>query len=324
MAARAPGVLLLGSDFKALGVARSLGRRGVPVGMVDNLPRSGWFSRYVSKRFRWGGPMYGRAFLSFLCDVARRSAMEGWVLFPVQDENLELVARNCDSLSRVYRLVTQPWDVLKWAHDKKLMNAIAEGAGVQHPRTWYPASEDDLREATDIRFPAIVKPTMSIDLQYAIGRKALQASDFEGLVQAFRLASTIVPPGQLMVQEVVTGPQLSVAAFCEHGSAISAMTARRTRQYPIDYGLGSSFVEAFEIPGLLEPAQRLLRRLGITGMVEVEFVEDHRDGVPKLPSAGTRCASRAGLTCRGCSTDGRWAGAPCASCRATESAGSES
>jgi D-aspartate ligase len=34
----APGAVVLGSDFKALGVVRSLGRRGVPIVVVDNLP----------------------------------------------------------------------------------------------------------------------------------------------------------------------------------------------------------------------------------------------------------------------------------------------
>jgi len=285
---RPPGVLLLGSDFKALGVARSLGRRGVPVAMVDNLPRSGWFSRHVSRRYRWTGPMSGTAFLNFLLDLPRRDGLEGWVLFPAQDENLELVARNVEALAAVYRLVTPPWDVLKWAHDKKLMHVIADGAGVAHPRTWYPTSEDDLPHASDIRFPAIVKPAMSIDLQYAIGRKVLQASDLDGLIEAFRRAAAIVPPELLMVQEVVTGPQHSVAAFCDGGSVISSMTARRTRQFPIDYGLSSSFVEAIEIPGLLEPAHRLLGRLGLSGMVEVEFVEDSRDGEPKLLDVNPR------------------------------------
>ena len=37
---RLPGALLLGSDFKALGVARSLARRGIPIALVDDLPRS--------------------------------------------------------------------------------------------------------------------------------------------------------------------------------------------------------------------------------------------------------------------------------------------
>jgi D-aspartate ligase len=283
-----PGVLLLGSDFKALGVARSLGRRGIPIGMVDNLPRSGWFSRHVDKRFRWSGPMSGTAFLDFLLEIPRREALEGWLLFPAQDENLELVSRNWESLSSVYRLVTQPWSVLKWAHDKKLLHVIAEGAGVQHPRTWYPASEDALLRILDIRFPAIVKPAMSITLQYALGRKALQVEDTHGLVQAYRRAVAIIPPDLIMVQEVVSGSQCSVAAFCENGSVVSAMTARRTRQFPIDYGLGSTFVEAIQIPHLIEPAQSLLRRLGTTGMVEVEFIEDHRDGEPKLLDVNPR------------------------------------
>jgi len=300
-----PGVLLLGSDFKALGVARSLGRRGIPIAMVDNLPRSGWFSRYVAKRFRWTGPMYGTAFLDFLLDLGRRESLEGWILFPAQDENLELVARNCDSLSGVYRLVTQPWDSLKWAHDKKLMHAIADVAGVDHPRTWYPDSENALLEATGIRFPAIVKPAMSIEMQYAIGRKALQAADLEELVQAYRRASAIVPPEHIMVQEVVIGPQCSVAAFCEEGIVLSAMTARRTRQFPIDYGLSSSFVEAIEIRDLLDPARRLLQRLGITGMVEVEFIEDQRDGKPKLLDVNPRPFGWHAL-CIACGLDLPW------------------
>src|SRR5947209_1045321 len=45
-----PGVIVLGSDFKALGVVRSLGRRGIPSVIIDTLPRSAWFSRYVTKR----------------------------------------------------------------------------------------------------------------------------------------------------------------------------------------------------------------------------------------------------------------------------------
>ena len=288
MAPRGPGVLLLGSDFKALGVARSLGRRGVPLGVVDNLPRSGWFSRYVTRRFKWPGPMHGNEFLNFLLDVARRNGLEGWILFPAQDETLEMVARNCDSLSKVYRLVTQPWSVLKWAHDKKLLHVIAGGAGVQHPRTWYPASEGEIR-AMDIPFPAIVKPTISIEMQYAIGRKALPASDVEGLIQGYRRATAVVAPEDVMVQEVVTGAsQYSVAAFCEDGHIVSAMTARRTRQYPIDYGLSSSFVEAVEAPHLIELSHRLLGRLGTTGMVEVEFIEDRRDGQPKLLDVNPR------------------------------------
>jgi predicted ATP-grasp superfamily ATP-dependent carboligase len=158
------------------------------------------------------------------------------------------------------------------------------------PRTWYPTAEHDLL-GLDIRLPAIVKPTVSIALQYAIGRKALPARTHMELVQQYRLAATVVDPASLMVQEIIPGDgrtQYSVAAFCTDGQVVNAMTARRTRQYPLDYGLSSSFVEAIEVPRLLELATRLLNRLRVSGMVEVEFKHDGRDGRDKLLDVNVR------------------------------------
>ncbi len=37
---RMHGAVVLGSDFKALGVVRSLGRQGIPSVIIDNQPRS--------------------------------------------------------------------------------------------------------------------------------------------------------------------------------------------------------------------------------------------------------------------------------------------
>ncbi len=288
MAGREPGVLLLGSDFKALAVARSLGRRGVRVAVVDNVPRSAWFSRYVAQRFRWYEAMCSTSLPDFLLSLAGKAGMQGFVLWPAQDDALELVARNHERLSSAYELITPPWDVLRHAHDKRLLHDAADAVGVSHPRTWYPPDERSLH-ALLVEFPAIIKPAVSINLQHAIGRKALPVRDMDQLVQSYRLATAIMPADHIMVQEVIPGEhQYSVGAFAEDGRVVSAMTARRTRQYPIDYGLSSSFVEAVEIPGLMEPAERILCRLGISGMVEVEFIHDSRDGTPKVLDVNPR------------------------------------
>jgi predicted ATP-grasp superfamily ATP-dependent carboligase len=288
MADSEPGVVLLGSDFKALGVARSLGRRGVRVAVVDNLPRSAWFSRYVNQRFRWHESMGSAAMPSFLADLAAAAGIEGFVLWPMQDDALEIVARNRELLSSVFHLITPRWDVLEQAHDKRLLHAAADEIGVAHPRTWYPPDELSL-DGLNVAFPAIVKPTVSVDMQYAIGRKALHARDMDELVRSYRIAAAVMPADHIMVQEIIPGEsQYSVGAFAEGGRIVSAMTARRTRQYPIDYGLGSSFVEAIEVPGLIDPASRILARLGLCGMVEVEFIQDRRDGLPKLLDVNPR------------------------------------
>jgi predicted ATP-grasp superfamily ATP-dependent carboligase len=94
-----------------------------------------------------------------------------------------------------------------------------------------------------------------------------------------------------MVQEIIPGNghvQYSIATFCEDGNIKNWMTARRTRQYPIDYGLGSSFVEAMDIPALLPLAEKLLRHMRVSGMVEVEFKYDERDKQYKLLDINVR------------------------------------
>jgi D-aspartate ligase len=285
-----PGAVVLGSDYKALGVVRSLGQRGIPSVVIDNLPRSAWFSRYVTRRFRWYGSMECDTFLNFLLHTGKEHHLEKWVLFPLQDEVVELVARNHEQLKKVYQLVTQDWAVIQWAHDKRLTYRMAQEINVPYPKTWYPTCEDELRNM-EIAFPAIIKPAISTRLQYATHLKALPASDDEELLTQYRLASSIMSPDEIMVQEIIPGggqTQYSVAAYCKEGQAVLSMTARRTRQYPIDYGLGSSFVEAIEVPVIPEFAGKLFRYMRVSGMVEVEFKHDSRDGQYKLLDINVR------------------------------------
>lgn len=285
-----PGAVVLGSDFKALGVARSLGRRGVPIIVVDNTPRSAWYSRYVMRRLPWSGAMEGEGFRDFLLEAAREYALDGWILFPMQDEAVEFVARHHDALAATYQLATQGWDVLRWACDKRLTHRLAAEAGVPYPRTWYPAAAADL-ERLDIAYPVIVKPAISVRLQYATRLKALPARTLDELRAQYAFAAGIIPADEIMIQETIPGAgrqQFSVAAYCREGEPLVRMTARRTRQYPIDYGLGSSFVEAVEVPELYELAEALLHGMRVTGMVEVEFKQDVRDGRYKLLDINVR------------------------------------
>lgn len=285
-----PGAILLGSDFKALGVMRSLGRRGVRSLVIDNTPRAAWMSRYAIERRRWDGAMDSQPFLEFLLALGQEPRYAGWLLIPSQDEVVELVARNHDALASHFTLVTQDWDVLKWACDKGHMNQMARETGVATPATWYPRDEDDLANL-DITYPAIIKPTVSIRLQHAMRLKALPADNLERMREQYRLALSAMPASEVMIQEIIPGggaQQFSLAAYARDGAVIASMTARRTRQYPIDYGLGSSFVEAFEVPDILDDARKLLAYMRLTGMVEVEFKRDPRTRVNKLLDINVR------------------------------------
>jgi predicted ATP-grasp superfamily ATP-dependent carboligase len=287
----AQGAILLGSDFKALGVMRSLGRRGIRSVVIDNTPRAAWASRYAVARYRWeNGALDSPAFLNYLLRLGETPRYAGWLLIPTQDEVVELVARNHDALASRFTLVTQGWDVLQYACDKQQMNVMARATGVTTPTTWYPRDEDDLANL-DIAYPAIIKPTVSIRLQHAMRLKALPAATIEEMRAQYRLALSAMPASEVMIQEIIPGGgerQFSVAAYAREGAIVASMTARRTRQYPIDYGLGSSFVEAREIPGILEDARKLIAYMRLTGMVEVEFKQDPRSGVNKLLDINVR------------------------------------
>jgi predicted ATP-grasp superfamily ATP-dependent carboligase len=219
-----------------------------------------------------------------LLSTAPTSGLQGAVLFPMQDEAVELISRHYGELARLYQLTTPPWEVARWALDKRLTYRMAQELAIPSPRTWYPAAESDLA-ALDLQFPVIVKPAISVRLQYTLRLKALEAHSYAELLGAYRQARTVLEADEILLQELIPGGgqlQYSLGALCQNGRLLFALTARRRRQYPIDYGLGSSFVEAVELPALYPLAEKLLNFMGVSGMAEVEFKLDPRDGQYKL------------------------------------------
>jgi predicted ATP-grasp superfamily ATP-dependent carboligase len=95
----------------------------------------------------------------------------------------------------------------------------------------------------------------------------------------------MIPADLILVQELIPGggeSQFSYAALCRDGQPVASLTARRTRQYPIDFGYSSSFVETLDVPEIVEPSRRLLAAMRYTGIVEVEFKLDAPNGGYKL------------------------------------------
>src|ERR1700682_907932 len=158
-AARGYGAIVLGGDCGSLSIARRLGRRGIPVCFVtDNSNPIAKFSRYTSRSLSWAGSQHKDA-VSDLLELADRHGMRGWVLFPAADAEVQLVAQNHTELSKVFRLVTPPWDVAQWALDKTLTYQRAATLGIDHPKTYRPRDRREV-ENLNCRFPLILKPAV--------------------------------------------------------------------------------------------------------------------------------------------------------------------
>ena len=279
-----PGAVLLGADYRALGAVRSLGRRGIDV-VVLREPEEplAALSRYASRGISWpAGDDATR--IAFLLELADREGLAGWALIPSADTTAALVARHHDVLAEHFVLTSPAWPVLSWAYDKRLTYELAERLDIAAPRTARPRSAAEAA-AVDVGFPAILKPAVKEGLNRLTAAKAWRVDGPQELAARWAEAASLVDADVLLVQELVPGArdsQFSYVALCEEGEPRAALTARRTRQYPADFGRASTYVETVSCPELVAPSERLLRELRFSGLVEVEYKRDARDGVLKL------------------------------------------
>lgn len=279
----AAGALVIGGDYRGLGIVRSLGRRGIPVWVLTDEHSIAATSCYARRRLKWPALPETQQ-LDYLLDLGARHGLDRWALFPTGDETAALLARNHAALVEQFRLTVPPWEVLRWAYDKRLTYRLATELGVAHPWTRCPRGQEEVA-TLDCAFPVILKPAIKEHINRFTYVKAWQVEDREALLARYGEACGLVDPEVVMVQELIPGngeAQFAYAALCVDGLPRASLVARRTRQYPMDFGLSSSYVETVDRPEVEEPARRLLAAMRHTGLAEVEFKYDARDGRYKL------------------------------------------
>ncbi len=289
MRASRKGAIVLGGAHGSLEIARSLGRLGIPVWLIiaDNPLAS--LSRYVERSFRWRGPRKDGA-LEFLLDLGRRHGLGGWVVFAGSDEDVQFIAQNHAALSAVFTLTTPAWDQVRWAVDKRLMNARADALGIARPLTRHVRSSSDLA-SLGIAFPVILKPAVREGRNKFVDAKAWRVDGERALLACYDEAQSLVGTDSIMIQELIPGDgmaQFSYAALWDRGKPIASLVARRRRQYPVEFGFTSTFVETVEQTQIEADAFRFLASLDYSGPVEIEFKYDARDGRYKILDVNAR------------------------------------
>jgi len=286
---RRPGALVLGGDYRGLGIVRSLGRHGIAVWVVHGQDRIACASRYARRSVRRPAGSED-AQVAHLLRLAAEEGLDRCVLFPTDEETAWIVSRHHDELASHYRFTTSPWKRHQLAADKQLAHRCADALDLDVPRTWFPSSRADV-EALDVDFPVIIKPAVRLAFNSLTHAKAWRVDDRAALIERYDAAAGMVGSDDVLVQELIPGGgehQLSFAAACRDGEPVVYATARRTRQYPVDFGRASTFVETVDRPDVLKPAFRLLEELRLDGLVEVELKEDPRDGRLKILDVNAR------------------------------------
>lgn len=288
VSSRPAGVVILGGAHGTLALARSLGAQKVPVWLVSAdtpLPR---FSRYAHRQMTWPGPEDDGA-VAFLRKLAETQGLDGFLLVPGGDPEVRLVSQAIEQLSDVFDVVLPPWQQLKWVCEKPLLYRRARELALAIPLTYEFTSLEQAR-AAELRFPVILKPNMGGRSRFARA-KAILANDQASFLTAYKWAAEEIGFENVVVQEMIPGGgegQFSYAALWNRGAPVAEFTARRSRQYPVDFGYTSTFVEVVDEPQLIDAARRLLGSIDHHGLVEVEFKRDPRDGSLKILDVNPR------------------------------------
>jgi D-aspartate ligase len=287
---RSTGALVVGGEHPGLGVARSLGRRGIPVHILDDQFSISQFSKYAKHVTRVKDLRDEQKTIDAVMEVGRRFNLRNWVLFPTRDETVAAFSRNREELSSFFRVTTPGWNTVKWAWNKKNTYDLAAHLGIPCPATFNPRSASELAPLY-AKLPLAIKPAVKENFFYATGAKAWRADTTEQLHELFDRASRQLKPEELLIQEIIPGDgsrQLSYCAFFRDGQAHSTLVAKRLRQHPREFGRAATYVESVDLPEVEELSERFLRAINFYGLVEVEFKQDPRDGKYKLLDVNAR------------------------------------
>jgi predicted ATP-grasp superfamily ATP-dependent carboligase len=261
--------IVLGGHVQGLGIIRSLGRKGIPVYLIDDTAASiGRFSRYCTRFFCVPRMKQEEPLLDFLLKLPTSQAIQGGVIFPTHDATVEILSKNKERLSGRYRISTADWRSTELAYNKKLTYKLANKIGIPVPQTYFPTDIDEICQiGRSVSYPTIIKPAVMHKFYDKLKVKAYKANNVNE-----------------MIQEIIPGPPHELYSFCcfyKQGVKASC-TGQRCRQIPMDFGKATTFVQSVDIPQLRHYGEKLLSEIEYYGLAEVEFKRDRRDGLFKL------------------------------------------
>jgi predicted ATP-grasp superfamily ATP-dependent carboligase len=286
-----PAAVILGAQVSGLAVARSLGRRGVPVIALDpDCQALAATSRFVVGSGVLPSPLADEAaFVDRLVALGRELARPA-VVFPTGDEWASALARNADRLGGLFVLPPADDGTIRRILHKGHLYREARALGVPVPGFLEvgpgrePVGVDEVAAA--VGFPCVVKPGEKKDFVKRFGQAALVVKE------PGRMGEVLTQfHGDAVIQELIPSddPVLqTVATYVDRrGEVRGSFVGRRLAVFPPGFGT-SCLVEAADDQALIEPATFLLRGMGYRGIAEVEFILDERDGTWKLIDVNPR------------------------------------
>jgi predicted ATP-grasp superfamily ATP-dependent carboligase len=291
-----PAVIIPADRPGTLGIARSLGRRGIPVHGVDVDPNAiGMASKYLRPHPLPNSDDSDENRLLHLIDLGKRLG-EKAVLYPVSDDDVLLCSRERRVLEEYYLFVMPEHDTVADLVSKDGLYRVAQRCQVNTPEVFQPRDEADLEALSEVlAYPVILKPMFSTswlnpeivsmlrDSPLSNPPKVALCQDAESLIHTYRKIAAYDP--NMVIQEVIGGEDERLAYCCfyldRESRPLAIFSGRKLRILPVGFG-SATYVRSVHDRELEEVSLRLLEGVRYQGLGGVEFKKDPRDEQYKL------------------------------------------
>mgnify|MGYP005851380149 CR=1 FL=1 len=265
-----------------IGLVHSLGISGIPVyhGFYSSRNVAS-YSRYTKRKFKLPG-YDSEDFIEKLCEIGK-DFEERPTLYSDNDQTLLKISSERERLLPYYNFFLPEHDLVNKILDKNLFVELCEEYDLPAPVSFSISSDHGLEEyINDIPYPCIVKPKFkenwwNTDLENIMGgyKKAFVCNDETELKSVVEKISTVSP--NIVVQEYIKGPDrqmYDVNLMVTPDKEIkSYVIAKKLRVHPPGAGYGC-YVETVHNDEVLELCKRIIKKLDLPGMLNIQFKQD--------------------------------------------------
>jgi D-aspartate ligase len=277
-------VILQAGHHGGLGIARSLGRLGVPVYAIGE---SRWEPAFVSRYCRGHFCVNGDRSVGRILEIGRKVGGRP-ILLPTTDESCLWVASHAAALSTAFRFPVQDAALVETLSDKGRMSELARANGVPTPQLVVPRSKDDLaRFLETATFPVVVKETSGGRLRSVAGASKFIVQTARELAELYAKAADVESP-RMIVQEFIPGEDWMFDGYFDDNSrCLFGLSGKKIRRFPAETGVTSLGI-CLANESVIRTTTGFMRAIGYRGILDIGYRRDRRDGQYKVLDVNPR------------------------------------
>ncbi len=272
----------------ALAVARTLGRLGVRVyAVVEDAYVPLAMSRYLTRAFVWNDrPKDKESFVKAMSLVGE-SIAQPTIIIPMDDVSAIFVAENAASLAHWFTSPPVVPQVPRRLANKASLQVICDEIGIPTARSLVPRCPDDVKSfAERTAFPVLAKAVEQWrPLPGMYSTRVIQTK--EKLFHLFENYDFETSP-PLILQEHIPGDDWICHGYYNSEQKVCVtFTGRKLRGYPPDAGSTALAISVDNEP-LRCASERLLKSVAYSGIIDMDWRRDERDGQYKILDCNPR------------------------------------